>query len=112
MYDRESTRSKGFGFVNFADESTVDKILLVPGLAIDNKQVEVKRAQPRGAGPPPVNGRFCGVVAQRSFGQQAPFMGGMNAMGGMGGMTGGGAFDPQAMAQMYQKMMMGGGMGG
>lgn len=36
-------------------------------------------------------------------------MGGMGAMGGMGGMGMGGmagGFDPQAMAMMYQKMMM------
>jgi RNA recognition motif-containing protein len=41
MYDRESTRSKGFGFVNFADESSVDKAMLVPGLAIEGKMVSV-----------------------------------------------------------------------
>jgi hypothetical protein len=77
-------------------------------MACLTSKVEVKRAQPRGAGPPPVNGRFGQAV--RPFGQQAmPFMGGMGAMGAMG--TGAAAFDPQAMAQMYQKMMMGGGMG-
>jgi hypothetical protein len=35
-------------------------------------------------------------------------MGGMNGMGAMGGMAGmmPGGFDPQAMAMMYQRMMM------
>jgi len=50
-----------------------------------------------------------GMNAGAGMGQN-PMMGGMNmggmGMGGMPGMMGGGGFDPQAMAVMYQRMMM------
>lgn len=91
---------------------------------VGNEQIEVKKAQPRGgrdaaptgqqfpiathSGPTPAQlNKFSGN-AQPQFPQMG--MGGMNfggmgmPMGGMGGM--GGGFDPQAMAVMYQKMMM------
>lgn len=48
-----------------------------------------------------------GMNAGAGMGQN-PMMGGGMPMGGMGmqGMMGGGGFDPQAMAMMYQRMMM------
>ncbi|KAK4685140.1 hypothetical protein P7C73_g5017, partial [Tremellales sp. Uapishka_1] len=50
MFDRESGRSKGFAFATFADEESVDRAMNARGLEIDGKMIEIKKAQPRGAG--------------------------------------------------------------
>ncbi|RDB19606.1 hypothetical protein Hypma_013256 [Hypsizygus marmoreus] len=47
MVDRESGRSKGFGFVTFEDASNADQLVGKIGLILDDKQIEVKMAQPR-----------------------------------------------------------------
>jgi len=47
MVDRESGRSKGFGFVTFEDASNLDQLVGKIGLTLDDKQIEVKAAQPR-----------------------------------------------------------------
>lgn len=47
MLDRESGRSKGFGFVTFEDASNADQLVGKIGLILDDKQIEVKMAQPR-----------------------------------------------------------------
>ncbi|KDD76583.1 hypothetical protein H632_c173p0, partial [Helicosporidium sp. ATCC 50920] len=48
MYDRDSRRPRGFGFVTFAHDSAVDRVLALGSLhRLGNKQVEVKRAIPR-----------------------------------------------------------------
>ncbi|KAF9472827.1 RNA-binding domain-containing protein [Pholiota conissans] len=47
MLDRESGRSKGFGFVTFEDATNADQLIGKPGLMLDDKQIEVKAAQPR-----------------------------------------------------------------
>ena len=39
MVDRESGRSKGFGFVTFEDASTTDQLVGQPNLVLDDKQV-------------------------------------------------------------------------
>ncbi|KAF9019630.1 hypothetical protein BDZ89DRAFT_1139184 [Hymenopellis radicata] len=46
MLDRESGRSKGFGFVTFEDATNTDQ-LVGKHLMMDDKQIEVKLAQPR-----------------------------------------------------------------
>ncbi|THU97886.1 hypothetical protein K435DRAFT_777784 [Dendrothele bispora CBS 962.96] len=46
MLDRESGRSKGFGFVTFEDATNSDQ-LVGKNLVLDDKQIEVKVAQPR-----------------------------------------------------------------
>ncbi|KAK0236835.1 RNA-binding domain-containing protein [Armillaria gallica] len=46
MLDRESGRSKGFGFVTFEDAANSDQ-LVGKNLVLDDKQIEVKTAQPR-----------------------------------------------------------------
>ncbi|WPH00278.1 RNA-binding domain-containing protein [Acrodontium crateriforme] len=47
MMDKDTGRPRGFGFVTFDSEAAVDRTLEGP-LAIHNKPIEVKRAQPRG----------------------------------------------------------------
>jgi RNA-binding protein Musashi len=39
MVDRDSSRSKGFGFVTFDDQSGAERLLGMPGLQIDGKNV-------------------------------------------------------------------------
>ena len=39
MVDRESGRSKGFGFVTFEDASNTDQLVGQPNLVLDDKQV-------------------------------------------------------------------------
>ncbi|KIM37945.1 hypothetical protein M413DRAFT_448206 [Hebeloma cylindrosporum] len=47
MLDRESGRSKGFGFVTFEDANNAGQLVGNVGLILDDKQIEVKAAQPR-----------------------------------------------------------------
>ncbi|KAF1331491.1 Heterogeneous nuclear ribonucleoprotein, partial [Globisporangium splendens] len=52
MFNRETNKSRGFGFVIFEVESSVDLVLQEPNHVIDGKSVEVKRAVPRTDVPP------------------------------------------------------------
>ena len=47
MMDKNTGRPRGFGFVTFDSEAAVDRTLEHP-IAIHNKMVEIKRAEPRG----------------------------------------------------------------
>ncbi|TFY58728.1 hypothetical protein EVJ58_g6237 [Rhodofomes roseus] len=47
MVDRETGRSKGFGFVTFEDASNTDQLVGRGDLILDEKAIEVKVAQPR-----------------------------------------------------------------
>ena len=51
MYNRETNKSRGFGFVIYADAESVDRALETRMHIIDNKQAEVKRATPRLSSP-------------------------------------------------------------
>jgi len=41
MVDRDSSRSKGFGFVTFDDQSGAERLFGMPGLEIDGKMVRL-----------------------------------------------------------------------
>ncbi|GLB33219.1 putative heterogeneous nuclear ribonucleoprotein hrp1 [Lyophyllum shimeji] len=112
MLDRETGRSKGFGFVSFED-TNVQPFLGFGNLEIDGKLIDVKLAQPRYQrdhypNEDAVGGDFQSG-AGRFGGQQAGFggAGGMTAAAGAGNTP----FDPQALAQLYTRMfqMAGGG---
>jgi len=117
MLDRETGRSKGFGFVSL-ENVDVDPILGFGKLEIDGKVIDVKLAQPRSARDNPPNSRegstqgFTGATAgagafpnQANFGSGSP----MQAQGG----TGNTPFDANALASLWTRMfqhMGGGGM--
>nr|XP_019008922.1 RNA-binding protein Musashi [Kwoniella pini CBS 10737]OCF47703.1 RNA-binding protein Musashi [Kwoniella pini CBS 10737] len=124
MFDKETTRSKGFAFATFGDEDSVQRAMENSGIELEGKPIEIKRAQPRGAGTQPGkfgsgNNNNNGQNSQsrnNQFGNNNQFNGMNNNMGsgfngpsGAGG--GGGGFDPNAMAMMYQNMMKNNGMG-
>ncbi|KAJ7618479.1 RNA-binding domain-containing protein [Roridomyces roridus] len=102
MLDRETGRSKGFGFVSFED-TDVEPFLGFGKLEIDGKLIDVKLAQPRYQRDSYPNedgaeGGSGGNFAAGGFGGQGNF----NA-GGAGG-AGNTPFDPQALAQLYTRM--------
>ncbi|KAJ7638403.1 hnRNP A1-gamma isoform [Roridomyces roridus] len=47
MSDKETGRNKGFGFVTFEDAANADQLVGKLGLTLDDKEIEVKMAQPR-----------------------------------------------------------------
>ncbi|KAL4075479.1 hypothetical protein J3A83DRAFT_1978314 [Scleroderma citrinum] len=135
MLDRETGRSKGFGFVSFED-TDVTPFLGFGKLEIDGKLIDVKLAQPRYQRDH-FNEDGANQYSRTGFNAQGGG-GNFNAGAGAGtatgaavatGMTAGGAmpnpsagntpFDPQALAALYTRMfqiaggagMMGMGMG-
>eukprot|EP01103_Thecamoeba_quadrilineata_P000694 TRINITY_DN10606_c0_g1_i1.p1 TRINITY_DN10606_c0_g1~~TRINITY_DN10606_c0_g1_i1.p1 ORF type:complete len:359 (+),score=38.85 TRINITY_DN10606_c0_g1_i1:118-1194(+) len=57
MLERETGRPRGFGFVTFEKEESVEKVLL-HNHEISGKTIEVKKAQPKTAFLPPFGGPF------------------------------------------------------
>eukprot|EP00250_Pteridium_aquilinum_P011981 c20432_g2_i2 orf=647-1504(-) len=79
MQDRSSGRSRGFGFVTFESEDSVDELLSHGGkIELGGKQVEIKKAEPKRnapeSGPPPGRG-----------GSRGADFGGYNDFGPYGG---------------------------
>jgi len=68
MYDQEKKKARGFGFLSFENDAAVDGAVAEHYVNIQNKQVEIKRAEPRNNpdmtngpivdqwGAPPTNG--------------------------------------------------------
>ena len=55
MYDHDNKRPRGFGFITFAEDESVDKVFAHPMGAMQNihdKQIEIKPAVPRDQMPP------------------------------------------------------------
>lgn len=51
MYDQQTNRPRGFGFISFDSEDAVDRVLHKTFHDLNGKQVEVKRALPKDASP-------------------------------------------------------------
>ncbi|XP_065157302.1 heterogeneous nuclear ribonucleoprotein 27C isoform X3 [Atheta coriaria] len=47
MYDQEKKKSRGFGFLSFEDEESVDRCVSEHFVNLNGKQVEIKKAEPR-----------------------------------------------------------------
>lgn len=50
MYDQEKKKARGFGFLSFETEAGVEQAVAEHYINIQNKQVEIKRAEPRHSG--------------------------------------------------------------
>ncbi|TFK24203.1 RNA-binding domain-containing protein [Coprinopsis marcescibilis] len=124
MLDRETGRSKGFGFISFED-TDVRPFLGFGNLEIDGKLIDVKLAQPRyqrdnfgeegggqgqeySAGAAGGSTRFSNQPQAGNFGGAAGVGGAATAAAAPAGTP---TFDPQALAQLYTRMiqMAGGG---
>lgn len=58
MYDRDSKRARGFGFVSFTSEEPVIKLCQMHFVELDGKTVEIKVAQPKAPIGYPRNQRY------------------------------------------------------
>jgi len=70
MMDKDTMRPRGFGFVTFDGDAAVERTLANQPLLILGKQVEVKRAEPRGNMHDDGSGRGGKFGRRGKFGQQ------------------------------------------
>jgi RNA recognition motif-containing protein len=110
MTDRETGRSRGFGFVEMASEEEAERAISgLNGSSLDGRMIRVDRATPRGAGGPPRprpaggfaprgpgGGGFAPRPAGGGFAPRGPGGGGGFAPRGPGGGGGGGGWTPPA----------------
>ena len=97
MIDKDTGRPRGFGFVTFDSEASVENALSRP-LEILGKPIEVKKAQPRGNLRDEDRGRRGGRDGYQSMGHGDGGQQQTTQQGMAGGMT------PQMMAQYWQRM--------
>nr|WPK95955.1 heterogeneous nuclear ribonucleoprotein at 98DE [Hydrometra stagnorum] len=104
MYDQEKKKSRGFGFLSFEDEDSVERCVAEHFVNLSGKQVEIKKAEPRDSnkmndtsatsswGPP--QGGHMSMAGGMGMGNPNSGMGGpLSSMGPMG---------PGNMMQGYQ----------
>ncbi|KAI8474754.1 MAG: hypothetical protein J3K34DRAFT_382980 [Monoraphidium minutum] len=89
MVDHNSNRSRGFGFITFEEEASVQHVFNAgPMHELAGKRVEVKSATPKGSGP---QGRG-GAMPAAGGGPGAPGAGRGGAMGALGAAGGAGLY--------------------
>ncbi|CAH9091846.1 unnamed protein product [Cuscuta epithymum] len=82
MYDQQTNRPRGFGFISFDSEDAVDQVLHKTFHDLNGKQVEVKRALPKDFSSGSGSGYGSGSGGARSMGGSG---GGYQGYGGGGG---------------------------
>lgn len=119
MLDKDTGRSRGFGFVTYDSPEAVDRVCQSKYIEFKGKQIEIKRAQPRhlqkgqygGANPNnrnllrnggPSAGPINTVDPNVAMFQNPMMAGSFNPMAAAG--AGAANFNPQAMQEYYQKM--------
>lgn len=60
MYDHNTQRPRGFGFITYDSEDSVDKVLFKTFHELNGKMVEVKRAVPKELSPGPSRNQLGG----------------------------------------------------
>ncbi|GMH12016.1 hypothetical protein Nepgr_013857 [Nepenthes gracilis] len=60
MYDHNTQRPRGFGFITYDSEEAVDRVLIKTFHELNGKMVEVKRAVPKELSPGPCSGPLGG----------------------------------------------------
>jgi len=120
MMDKDTGRPRGFGFVTFDSEAAVDRTLQGP-LAILDKPIEVKKAQPRGNIEKDDDSRGRFGRNKNNFNNRDQGYNNQQQEQGPAGPGGNAGMTPNMMAQywarmqqyfqmMQQQMMQGGGM--
>lgn len=110
MRDRNTNQPRGFAFVVFKSDETVDLVMSSGPHEINHKIVDVKRAQARGQAPPSIHNVVAasGGAADGGGGGEAAFnaaMGGGSGGGGGGGGGGGsGGGGPASAEQLKCKV--------
>lgn len=97
MYDQEKKKSRGFGFLSFEDETSVERVTSEHYVNLHGKQVEIKKAEPRDG---PNANKMGADMNQWGHPQGAPL--GMMQQGPNGQMSG----PPMNMAAMGAPNMM------
>jgi hypothetical protein len=91
MYDHDNRRPRGFGFITFAEEDSVDKVFGRGSIqVIHEKQIEIKRAVPRDSMPPSPRSAYRGPPPPYHDGRSPYSERGHGGRGGGGGYRGGG----------------------
>ncbi|KAJ0954262.1 putative RNA recognition motif domain, nucleotide-binding alpha-beta plait domain superfamily [Helianthus annuus] len=101
MYDQQTNRPRGFGFISFDSEEAVDRVLHKTFHDLNGKQVEVKRALPKDANPGGGGGRSMGgggggggYQGYGASGGNSSYEGRMDSNRYMQSQTAGGGFPP------------------
>jgi hypothetical protein len=73
MYDHENKRPRGFGFISFASEDSVEAVFAAgPIHALNDKPIEIKPAVPRDQLPPARKGQQGFYPPNRMYGGRGP----------------------------------------
>jgi len=104
--DRDTNRSRGFGFVRFASKDEADEALAnMNNVDFDGRTIRVDHAQDRASntgGPRPAfGGGRGGGYPQQGYGPPGGYSGGSYAGGGYGGQYGGGQGGSYSGGQQY-----------
>ncbi|GER45989.1 RNA-binding (RRM/RBD/RNP motifs) family protein [Striga asiatica] len=79
MYDHNTQRPRGFGFITYDSEDAVDRVLHKTFHELNGKMVEVKRAVPKELSPGPTRGPLLGY--NYGFSRGSGFLGGLYPQG-------------------------------